>query len=82
MSSAHSQTVEAGGGTAPSRSSNIGTGRRLRLVFGIAAILALVAWSALDGAPAVDRSVPQAGNQPAAPQAQPLFDGRGKWRGY
>ena len=81
MTSAHSQTIEARGGTG-SASSQIGTGGRLRLAVAVAAVLALVAWSALDGGPTVDRSGLQANQQLAAPEAPPLFDGRGKWGGY
>lgn len=80
MTSAHSQTIEGGG--AHSGSWRIGTGGRLRLVFGAAAILALVAWGALDGRSAPDPSGLQASEQLAAPEARPVFDGRGKWSGY
>ncbi len=54
----------------------------LKVGIGVVAILALVALSGLDGGPAADRSGPQASQQVATPQAQPVFDGRGKWGGY
>jgi len=72
MTTVHLQTIEAGGGTV----------RGVRLALGVAAILALVAWSALDGGSSVDRSRPQANEQLASPEAWPVYDGRGKWRGY
>jgi hypothetical protein len=53
---------------------------RLRLYLGAVAVLALVLLVALESRPTTQASGLEAG--PAAGQAGPVFDGRGKWIGY
>lgn len=82
MTSVDSQIIEAGDGATGSASSQIAIGGWLRVAFGVLAVLALATWGAFEAEPSTDRSRLQVTDQPAETGAHPLYDGRGKWRGY